>query len=195
MTRISAHAPGPGTVRSALRIAEFRVAETTPTRCEPYLQTIPKRWRCAGDSLWASGRFDEAEAAFREALDRDPDQPRGRNGLAKALASRNQLEAALAEAEAGLRAAPDDAEIHHTRGYVLERLRRYDEAASEYQTQLSLMSPGDRGDRSVVHPHRDQLPAIVQGAEAVRDRGPARHPAAHRAVQARERQGGGEARS
>ncbi len=138
-----------GTVRSALRIAEFRVAETNADTLRTLSPEDPETLALWGDSLWASGRFDEAEAAFREALDRDADQPRGRNGLAKALASRNQLEPALVEADAGLRAAPDDAEIHHTRGYVLERLRRYDEAASEYQTQLSLMSPGDRGDRAV----------------------------------------------
>ena len=50
-----------------------------------------------GDALWASGRFDEADAAYTEALD-EGGSSRARFGLARSLASRTRLDEALDEA-------------------------------------------------------------------------------------------------
>jgi Flp pilus assembly protein TadD len=133
-----------GTVRSALRIAEFRVAEAHAETLRSLAPEDPDTLTLWGDSLWASGRFEEAEAAYADALGRAPALARAQRGLARSLASRNQLPAALEHAEAAVRAAPGDPEIHHTLGAVLERLRRYDAAAAEYSTYLGLLAPGDR---------------------------------------------------
>jgi Flp pilus assembly protein TadD len=137
-----------GTVRSALRIAEFRVAGTHAAALRAASPHDPATLSLSGDSLWASGLFDDAEAAYREAFSRDPASARARNGVAKALASRNQLDGAREAAEAALAAAPDDPEIRHTVGYVYERLGRYDDAAAQYAAFLDLLTPGDRADKA-----------------------------------------------
>jgi Flp pilus assembly protein TadD len=143
-----------GTIRSALRIAEFRVAAAHAAALRAAAPDDPNALALSGDSLWASGLFDDAEEAYRAAIDRDPALARGRHGMARVLASRNQLQPALDEAEAALAAAPGDAEVQHTVGFVLERLHRFDEAAAAYQRYLDILVPGDRGD-GVVHVHSE----------------------------------------
>jgi Flp pilus assembly protein TadD len=133
-----------GTVRSALRISEFRLAATHADTLRSQSPDDPETLALCGDPLWGAGQFDAAEQAYREALDRDGTFPRAHRGMARSLASRNQLTAALEHAESGLRAAPNDPDLHQTLGMVLERLRRYEEAANEYSTHLDLLSPGER---------------------------------------------------
>jgi Flp pilus assembly protein TadD/predicted aspartyl protease len=137
-----------GTVRAALRIAEFGVAMTQLAGLGGADATDPATLSLAGDALWASGRFDEGEAAYRHALTLDPASPRARLGMAKALASRNQMEAALDQAQAALRGAPADADIRHTLGSIYERMHRYDEAATAYLSYLSALRGADRPEQA-----------------------------------------------
>lgn len=136
-----------GTVRSALRIAEFGVAVTQLASLDGSSATDPATLALAGDALWASGRFDEAEKAYRDALALAPGSPRARHGVAKALASKNQLEPALNEIQAALRDAPSDSDLQHTLGSIYERMHRYSEAASAYLTFLSVLRGADRSDK------------------------------------------------
>ena len=48
--------------------------------------------------MWANGLFDEADAAYREAIATEPESSRARFGLARSLATRSRLDEALKEA-------------------------------------------------------------------------------------------------
>src|SRR5512133_1512185 len=61
-----------GTVRSALRIAEFGVAVTHLASLKGTMANDPVTLALAGDALWANGRFDESEKAYRDALQLAP---------------------------------------------------------------------------------------------------------------------------
>jgi predicted aspartyl protease/Flp pilus assembly protein TadD len=135
-----------GSVRAALRIAEFGVALTQLAGMDGRAATDPATLALAGDALWASGRFDEGEAAYLNALSLDPASPRARLGLAKSLASRNRMESALDQAQAALRGAPGDADIRHALGSIYERMHRYGEAATAYLSYLSALKGADRFD-------------------------------------------------
>jgi Flp pilus assembly protein TadD len=134
-----------GTVRSALRIAEFRIAETNAAALRAASPADPEALTLWADSLWASGLFDDAEAAYGDAIALDPSSPRAKAGMARSLASRNQLQPALEAAESALAAAPQDPDVRHILGYVYERLGRYEEAAAQYSAFLDVLPAGDRG--------------------------------------------------
>jgi predicted aspartyl protease/Flp pilus assembly protein TadD len=137
-----------GAVRSALRLAEFGVAATHLAALNGGTSTDPATLTLAGDALWASGRFDDGEKAYRDALSIAPGSARARHGLAKALASRSQFEPALNEIQAALRAAPDDSDLRHTLGSTYERMHRYSEAAAAYAAYLDSLKGPDRYERS-----------------------------------------------
>jgi predicted aspartyl protease/Flp pilus assembly protein TadD len=138
-----------GAVRSALRMAEFGVAATHLAALGGDRATDPASLALAGDALWASGRFEEGEKAYRDALSIEPGSPRARHGVAKALASRSQFERALNEIQAALRGAPDDSDLRHTLGSIYERMHRYSEAATAYTAYLDSLKGPDRYERSL----------------------------------------------
>jgi predicted aspartyl protease/Flp pilus assembly protein TadD len=135
-----------GAVRSALRVAEFGVAVTQLASLDSK-DADPDSLALAGDALWAGGRFDEAEKAYRDAVALVPGHARARHGIAKALASRNQLDAALDEAMAALASAPADSDLQHTIGSLYERMHRYTEAANAYLVYLSNVKGANRSER------------------------------------------------
>jgi Flp pilus assembly protein TadD len=137
-----------GAVRSALRLAEFGVAATQLAALHGSSATDPATLALAGDALWASGRFEDGENAYRDALALAPGSARARNGLAKALASRSLLDPALDEIQAALRDAPDDSDLRHTLGSIYERMHRYGEAATAYAWYLDSLKGPDRAERS-----------------------------------------------
>ena len=130
-----------GKVRSALRVAEFEMA----WREAEYLNTVEfadaESRTLLGDALWAIGRFDEADAAFRQALEMTPGFTRARFGLARSLASHNHLEEALEESLIVAGNAPTDAEVHALVGHVYERLNQYPEAIEAFERYVALLPP------------------------------------------------------
>lgn len=137
-----------GRVRSALRIAEFGAAHDEAEALRRELPRDDEAVTLYGDSLWASGLFDESDEAYRDALSLNPASSRARFGLARSLATRNRLEEALNEALASSAAAPRDAEIHHAVGDIYERLHRFDEAANAYANYINLLPNRDRSDKA-----------------------------------------------
>src|SRR4029077_16213465 len=99
-------------------------------------------------SLWASGLFDAAEDNYRGALAMSPELARGRHGLAKSLLARTTLDEATNEAQAALRLAPRDLEIHHTVGTIYERMHKYEEAAAAYSNYVNLLPNKDKSDKA-----------------------------------------------
>src|SRR5438034_2588777 len=137
-----------GVISCALRVAEFDLART---QAELLAQTDPRgpdAMSLYGDALWASGRFEDAEGKYRDALARVPDLARGHHGMAKSLAARGHLDEALAEAQAALRLAPRDLEIHHTVGTIFERMHKYEEAAAAFTNYVNLLPNKDHSEKA-----------------------------------------------
>ena len=137
-----------GLARTDLRLAEFGRAKT---EAETVLKAHPRdaeSMALYGDALWATGRFEEAEDQFGRALAVEPELSRGRFGLARSVAARNELQRALDEAQAALRTAPRDAEIHHSIGTIYERMHRFEEAANAFSNYVNLLPNNDRSDKA-----------------------------------------------
>jgi predicted aspartyl protease len=132
-----------GKVRAALRIAEFDSARRDAELLMASGPVDAETRALHGDSLWATGMFDEAESAYRDALSAGPDLSRARLGLGRALASRTQLDDGLRELLAGLAMSPRDPELHAVAGSIYERLNRFDEAARAYATYADLLPAGE----------------------------------------------------
>ena len=93
-----------------------------------------------GTQLSALGRLDEAEAAYRLALDDQPDFAHARLNLGHALERRGEHDAALAQWQAVLAAPHNGAELRqhalNNSGRMLETLRRFAEAEALLATSL-----------------------------------------------------------
>lgn len=135
-------------VRTALLVAEWHTARTESERLVTDLPGDPEAATLRADALWSSGLFDEADAIYRDTLTRTPGSSRARLGLARSLATRNQLDAALTEGLAASAAAPRDGEIHFQVGDIYERMNRYEEAANAYSNYINLLPNKDRSDRA-----------------------------------------------
>jgi len=130
-----------GTVRTALRIAEFELAWREAELLNDGPGADPEARTLLGDALWAMGRFDESDVAYRRALEEAPGLSRARFGLARSLATHNQLEEALEEALITATEAPGDPEVHALVGLIHERLNRFDESAAAFERYLALLPP------------------------------------------------------
>ena len=137
-----------GAVRTALRLSEYRVAASHLAALNGSSAADPATLALAGDALWASGRFDEGEKAYRDALALAPDSAMARHGLAKALASTGHFEPALNEIHAALREAPRASDLRQTLGSILERMHRYEDAAAAFTEYLDTLKGPDRYERS-----------------------------------------------
>lgn len=142
----AAHA---GVVRAALRVAEYDIARTEAAALLEAAPEDPEAIALNADALWASGLFQEAEAGYRQALAIAPALPRGHHGLAKSLAAKSQLDDALTEAQAALRSAPRDLELHHTVGAIYERMHKFEEAIGSYTNYMNLLPNRDRSDQAI----------------------------------------------
>ena len=130
-----------GRVRSALRIAEFDLAWREAELLNEGGGADPEAQTLLGDALWAMGRFDESDVAYRRALDQTPDLSRARFGLARSLATRSRLDEALQEALVTVKDAPRDPEAHALVGFIYERMNRFEQSADAFEQYLSLLPP------------------------------------------------------
>jgi predicted aspartyl protease/Flp pilus assembly protein TadD len=138
-----------GLVRALLRTANFTGART---EADALVQAHPRAADALalhGDALWAMGLFPEAESRYHDATALAPGHGRAHHGLARVLSARRALPEALDHALAALVALPRDAEAHHTHGFVLERLGRFQEAAAALENFQNLLTPIEREDRGV----------------------------------------------
>jgi Flp pilus assembly protein TadD/predicted aspartyl protease len=137
-----------GVITTALRLAMFDLARKEADQLVKIAPRDADALALHGDSLWASGLFEEAEQRYRESLALNGDLARGHHGLARALAARSRLEDAMAEAQLGLKFAPRDLEVHHTVGTIYERMRRFEEAAGAFSNYVNLLPNKDRSDKA-----------------------------------------------
>jgi tetratricopeptide (TPR) repeat protein/predicted aspartyl protease len=139
---------GAGLVLTQLRQADFRgaVAQAADLRA-----TYPDNAAVAsvhGDALWASGLFEEAEAAYDRAVTLQATHARGRHGRARALSARGRLDEALIEVQDALRLSPSDAEFHHTAGAIYERMHRFEEASAALVNYVNLLPNRERSEKA-----------------------------------------------
>ena len=127
-----------GLVLAALRVGEFTLARRTASTLSSSHDDA-EALTLAGDALWAAGLFDEADREYSRALDVDTNSARARYGIARSLSSRSRLSDALTEVEDALRLAPQDSDLPALKGTVLERLKRFDEAAKAYEAYANLL--------------------------------------------------------
>jgi tetratricopeptide (TPR) repeat protein/predicted aspartyl protease len=132
-----------GVIQSALRVAEYEVAHQEAEKLIHESPRAPESIALYADALWASGRFEEAEAKYEEALAVTPELARGLHGRARSLAARGQLERAMIEAQAALRLSPRDLEIHHTVGAIYQRSQKFEEASIAYTNYINLLPNRD----------------------------------------------------
>ena len=137
-----------GVVLAALRVADFDLARREADALVAIAPRDPSVLALYGDSLWASGLFDQAEEAYRRSLGRAPELARGRHGVARSLLARTRLDEAMNEAQAALRLAPRDLEIHHTVGAIYERMHRFEEAAAAYSNYVNLLPNKDKSEKA-----------------------------------------------
>lgn len=115
-------------IRAAARAVELEESAYT-------LNTLAGAYRRAG-------RLDDAYAAYRRALQRDPVNGAARIGLGAVIADQGtDLAEALTLAQDASSAAPDDSYAHNLRGRVLLLLGRDDEAADAWMAALQCSSP------------------------------------------------------
>jgi len=137
-----------GLITSALRVAEFDLARH---EAETLVKVAPRDASAVSlyaDALWASGLFEEAEARYKDSLALQPDLARGLHGVARSLLARNQLDDAMVQAQAALRLAPRDLEVHHTVGAIYERMHKYEEAAVAYGNYVNLLPNKDTSEKA-----------------------------------------------
>jgi Flp pilus assembly protein TadD/predicted aspartyl protease len=137
-----------GKVRTQLRVAEFVQARTDAEKMKRAAPRDAEVLSLYGDSLWASGLFDEADAVYGDALDLAPGAARPRFGVARSLATRNRLNDALTEALAASAASPRDGEIHALIAEIYERQHRFDQAAISYSNYINLLPNKDRSEKA-----------------------------------------------
>src|SRR6266850_2514523 len=140
--------PRIGVISSALRVAEFDLARHEAEKLVKTDPIGPDAISLYGDALWASGLFDAAETRYRDALAKVPDLARGHHGMARSMAARGRLSDAMNEAQAALRLAPRDLEIHHTVGTIFERMHKYEEAAAAYSNYVNLLPNKDHSEKA-----------------------------------------------
>lgn len=136
-----------GVVQSAVRVAEFSLARAEALTLRLERPRDSDAISLYGESMWASGLFGTAEAAFRDALALAPKDARALTGLGRALSARGRQPEALEQALAALSLNPRDPEVHHTVGNIYERLGRYDLAAESLVQFTRLLPVGGRDDR------------------------------------------------
>jgi Flp pilus assembly protein TadD/predicted aspartyl protease len=137
-----------GTVRSAIRVAEFALARQHAQRLIAMAPSDAEAQTLLADSFWSAGLFDEADKGYRVALGLAPGDARARYGLARSLAAQSKLDQALNEALAASAIAPRDGEIHAAVGEIYERLNRFDEAASSFSNYINLLPNKDRSEKA-----------------------------------------------
>src|SRR4029453_1660594 len=77
-----------GKVKTALRIAEFDLAQKEGELLPSSAPSDPEALALYADSLWSGGLFDEADEVYREALAINKASSRARVGLARSLPRR-----------------------------------------------------------------------------------------------------------
>jgi tetratricopeptide (TPR) repeat protein len=138
-----------GVVQAALRIAEFDLGPRGGGKARRRLAENPRP--PSRSTAMRCGRRDCSRSRGGATATRCRSRPtsrRGHHGIARALAARSRLPEAMDEAQAALRLAPRDLEIHHTVGAIYERMHKYEEAAGAFSNYVNLLPNKDHSEKA-----------------------------------------------
>lgn len=96
------------------------------------LKTGERVYLLQGQTAYRAGRYEEAVAAFRKAVEAQPDSARARINLGSTLGLLGQVEEAKAQYREALRLAPDSATAHFNLGLLLVREGDLEEAVEHF---------------------------------------------------------------
>jgi protein O-GlcNAc transferase len=95
-------------------------------------------WFETGNRLYAAGNMQEAVAAYRRAIDIQPNFPDSYNNLANALIRLADFPGAIAAYQNAIRLRPEFSQAHHNLGALLQRMERWPEAAEAYRNAVRI---------------------------------------------------------
>jgi tetratricopeptide (TPR) repeat protein len=95
-------------------------------------------WMNLADTFTQSGRYDEAIATFRRALQIRPDDPYGLNDLGNVLVLTGRVEEAIPKLERAIAVKPDLADAHSNLGNAVRTLGRSEDAIRHFRRALEL---------------------------------------------------------
>ncbi|MBE9187132.1 tetratricopeptide repeat protein [Microcoleus sp. LEGE 07076] len=93
-----------------------------------------------GNSLQSSGRFDDAVAAYKKAVELNPNFSWSYHGLGDVLLKLEGWEDAVAAYKKAVELNPDFSWSYHNLGDALLKLERWEEAAAAYRCEIALNS-------------------------------------------------------
>jgi tetratricopeptide (TPR) repeat protein len=109
-----------------------------PTNLPDKVQKTKEQWLEEGHTLTGLNRYEEALAAYEQALRLDPNDADAYNNKGNALTGLNRYEEALAAYEQALRLDPNYTYAYNNKGYALYGLKRYEEALAAYDQAIFL---------------------------------------------------------
>lgn len=124
-------------MRRALQFDETLMVATKDPVYNGLISSIEGRKR--GDEWLAQGAFDEAMAAYSNAIELDKENAWAYRGLAAVKMRKGDLKGAQADLDVGLKLQPEDVKLLTARGQVLARQGQYSAALADLQkaTQLA----------------------------------------------------------
>src|SRR5499427_2583512 len=97
-----------------------------------------KAYSNLGDALMGQGKFDEAVAAYRQAISIKPDFAEAHSNLGNALSGQGKLDEAVAAYRRAIGIKPDFAKAHSNLGGGLAAQGKLDEAVAAYRRAIGI---------------------------------------------------------
>ncbi|MCP3985804.1 MAG: tetratricopeptide repeat protein [bacterium] len=137
------HAPNRYEILRALLDLELREGDIQGSveRVAAAVEAEPENARLRQLAGWVaaySNRLHDADAAFRKAIELDPNDLRGYEGLARFLAMTGQSDEVLKTYEGALEANPDFGPLHLVVGTLYEMKKETDRAIERYEEAIRL---------------------------------------------------------
>ncbi|HEY2942946.1 MAG TPA: protein kinase, partial [Vicinamibacteria bacterium] len=124
-----------------IRLGDSAASNTYRRQTKEHLDRLPERQRLFFEALEArrAGQFEKAAPMLEELLARYPDEDRAYIQLARVYEFElREPDKALAVAERGVKALPNEGGLHNEYGYRLLNRGRYPEALREFETYARL---------------------------------------------------------
>lgn len=126
-----------GAVASTGEVANPSIVESPPEVVAQNQNAVEYLER--GINLYREGKTEAAEAAFRQAIEIDPEFAQARANLGTILANQNKMAEAIPEFEEAVRLRPDMAFLHYQLGVALYMENRAKEAIDSLKEARDLL--------------------------------------------------------
>ena len=120
--------------------ADNKVPAPAPAAANPSMEALK-----SAQALLHKGKYEEAVAAFKALVGKDPTSGEAQAGLIRSLYEDEQFDEAEAAAKSALAAAPSSALVQATNGDLAFRLGKFADAEASYRASLKLDPHTARG--------------------------------------------------